>query len=507
MSRPLEDDAIEWTVGRYTLYGEIAAGGMATVHIGRLAGDAGFSKLVAIKRMHPQFAKDEEFLAMFLDEARLAARIDHPNVVHTHEVGFDGEHFIAMEYVEGQSLEHIIRRSKQRAAGPDADLSALDAAASLPLNLHLFVLSKVLEALDYAHELKDPQGQELHIVHRDMSPPNVLVTKHGEVKIVDFGLAKANSQLEKSEPGIIKGKFSYLSPEAAMGQDVDLRTDIFAVGIILWELLAGQRLFMGESDFQTVKKVQQAVIPSIAQINRSVTPELEHIINRALARDPEQRYRSARDLSRELTNFLFTYGQPVGNFDVAQLVAVAMRDRQTHKKKPQGSIIDKLIEEALLEFTSLGDDAPGQPASSGGAKSNPDRSQAQAPLNLGDFAGPKGWLDDVRISQLPSAPASAPLPVSVQAGNLSALEDDAPPAHAASSPGPASSGAFSPASQSGPVPALQPGAYARPAGPTVASREASSSGGGGGAAVVIVIAVAVIAVGAIGAWVAGLIPH
>src|SRR5690349_2088625 len=145
----------------------------------------------------------------------------------------------------------------------------------------------------------------MNLVHRDMSPPNVLITKYGEVKIVDFGLAKASSQLEKSEAGIIKGKFSYLSPEAALGQEVDHRTDIFAVGIILWEMLAGRRLFLGDTDFQTVKQVQQAAIPSLSQINKEVPASLERILARALARDPATRYGSARDLGRDLTEFLY----------------------------------------------------------------------------------------------------------------------------------------------------------------------------------------------------------
>src|SRR5208282_4947601 len=163
-----------------------------------------------------------------------------------------------------------------------------------PVEAAVYIALELCKGLAYAHELTDSNGIPLYIVHRDMSPPNVLITKHGEIKIVDFGLAKANSQLEKSEPGIIKGKFSYLSPEAAMGQDVDARTDVFAVGIILWELLAGQRLFLGDTDFQTVKRVQAAQVPSVTQINKAVPPELEKIITRTLARDPAVRYQTAR---------------------------------------------------------------------------------------------------------------------------------------------------------------------------------------------------------------------
>ncbi len=190
-----------------------------------------------------------------------------------------------------------------------------------------------------------------------MSPPNVLITKNGEVKIVDFGLAKANSQLEKSEPGIIKGKFSYLSPEAAMGQEVDARTDVFAVGIILWELLAGQRLFLGDTDFQTVKKVQAArgaehLRASTARSRRSSNASSP----RSLARDPAQRYATARDARRRTCrSSCSSYGVPVSTFDIATLVQGAMKERQRHRPM-QASIIDKLIEEALFEFTSLTDD-------------------------------------------------------------------------------------------------------------------------------------------------------
>jgi len=206
-----------------------------------------------------------------------------------------------------------------------------------------------------------------------------------------------------------------------MGQDVDPRTDIFAVGIILWELLAGQRLFLGETDFQTVKKVQQAVVPPISSINRAVTPDLERIIAKALARDPAQRYVTARDLARDLTNFLFKQATPVSAFDVAQLVIGAMKDRA--KKKPiQGSIIDKLIEEALLEFTSLGENGQNGAASGG---SNADASQATAPLNLGEFVDPKGWLDEMGLDiAKPHPTGDALVPANITAGNLSALEED-----------------------------------------------------------------------------------
>jgi serine/threonine protein kinase len=395
---------------RYRVVEKLESGGMAEVFLAESEGLQGFRKQVAIKRVLPHLSEKKKFISMFLDEARLSAQLSHSNCVQVFDIGVgDNAYFIVMEYVDGANLKAVAETMKKT-------------GMTFPIPVAVYLAIEICKGLAYAHELKDPNtGQAMNIVHRDMSPPNVLLTKYGEVKIVDFGLAKANSQLEKSEPGIIKGKFSYLSPEAAMGGDVDSRTDIFAVGIILWELLAGQRLFLGETDFQTVKKVQQAQVPPISSINRQVKPDLEHIIQRALARDPTQRYTSARDLARDLTQHLFKQAQPVSAFDVAQLVISAMKDRA--KKRPvQGSIIDKLIEEALLEFTSLGEGDTGQHP-----KANADASQAQAPLNLGEFVDPKGWLDEMGLDMpKPSSGDSAlhAIPANITAGNLSALEDD-----------------------------------------------------------------------------------
>lgn len=395
---------------RYRVVEKLESGGMAEVFLAESEGLQGFRKQVAIKRVLPHLSEKKKFISMFLDEARLSAQLSHSNCVQVFDIGVgDNAYFIVMEYVDGANLKAVAETMKK-------------VGTAFPMPAAVYLCIEICKGLAYAHEMKDPNtGVAMNIVHRDMSPPNVLLTKYGEVKIVDFGLAKANSQLEKSEPGIIKGKFSYLSPEAAMGQDVDARTDIFAVGIILWELLAGQRLFLGETDFQTVKKVQQAQIPSISSINKTVSPELEKIINKALAREPAARYVTARDLARDLTLFLFKQGQAVSAFDVASLVIGAMKDRA--KKKPQqGSIIDKLIEEALFEFTSLGED--GQSVQ---GKSNADQSQAQAPLNLGDFVDPKGWLDELNLDQPKPQGESAALkaiPSNITAGNLSALEED-----------------------------------------------------------------------------------
>ena len=395
---------------RYRVVEKLESGGMAEVFRAESEGLQGFRKQVAIKRVLPHLSEKKKFISMFLDEARLSAQLSHSNCVQVFDIGVgDNAYFIVMEFVDGANLKAIAESIRK-------------SGKEFPVSAAAFIAHEICKGLSYAHELHDPQtGEDLHIVHRDMSPPNVLVTKFGEIKIVDFGLAKANSQLEKSEPGIIKGKFSYLSPEAAMGQDVDARTDIFAVGIILWELLAGQRLFLGDTDFQTVKKVQQAVIPPITSINKKASLDLERIVNKALARDPAARYQTARDLGQDLSKHLFKMAFPVSTFDIATLVQGAMRDRQ-RVRPPQGSIIDKLIEEALLEFTSLTDEQK-----EGGGGKRPEGSQESAaaamPLN---FIDPTSWANEISLGDKAARPdpIRMSLPDAFEAGNLSALEDD-----------------------------------------------------------------------------------
>jgi serine/threonine protein kinase len=398
---------------RYRVVEKLESGGMAEVFRAESEGLQGFKKQVAIKRVLPHLSEKKKFISMFLDEARLSAQLSHSNCVQVFDIGVgDNAFFIVMEYVDGANLKAIAESLRKH-------------GREFPVQPAALIALEICKGLSYAHELRDPNGVDLKIVHRDMSPPNVLVTKYGEIKIVDFGLAKANSQLERSEPGIIKGKFSYLSPEAAMGQEVDARTDIFAVGIILWELLAGQRLFLGDTDFQTVKKVQQAVVPSISQINKTVPPELEKIIARTLARDPAVRYQTARELGVDLNKFMFKFGQPVSTFDIASLVAVTMRDRA--KTRPQqGSIIDKLIEEALLEFTSLKGEEADQTLDDGDRVSVP----SAMPLNPDQFVDPTNWANEISLGDLGRSkrdPLRASIPTeALSEGNLSALEDPEP---------------------------------------------------------------------------------
>jgi serine/threonine-protein kinase len=494
---------------RYRVVEKLESGGMAEVFRAESEGLQGFKKQVAIKRVLPHLSEKKKFISMFLDEARLSAQLSHSNCVQVFDIGVgDNAYFIVMEFVDGANLKAIAESLKKQ--GRD-----------FPVPAAAYIAHEICKGLAYAHEMTDGTGVPLRIVHRDMSPPNVLLTKFGEVKIVDFGLAKANSQLEKSEPGIIKGKFSYLSPEAAMGQEVDSRTDIFAVGIILWELLAGQRLFLGETDFQTVKKVQQAVVPPIGQINKKVPPELERIVNKSLARDPTQRYGTARELGVDLSKFMFSYGQPVSTFDIATLVTLAVREKRV--RAPQGSIIDKLIEEALLEFTSLTDEPGG-----GGPKPVVKKAPAgAAPLNAGQFVDPTNWANEISLdlgggTAEDSIRASLPAEV-FQPGNLSALEDEPhaainPPMPAArmtptpgpplvqAPPPPVSSSPILLQRSSAPPPMPMPMPMPMPASLRSSVPPMAQKRGGNGAAVGVAVALFAVAAFA-AAWFTHLIPH
>jgi serine/threonine-protein kinase len=263
-----------------------------------------------------------------------------------------------------------------------------------------------------------------------MSPPNVLLTRYGEVKIVDFGLAKANSQLEQSQPGIIKGKFGYLSPEAAQGKEVDARTDIFAVGIILWEMLAGRRLFQGKTDLETVRQVQRAEVPDLRQFNPAVPVEVLSVLARGLAADPNERFQTAREFGHALNDVLFALPRAVSSFDIANLVEPVQAARALEKKRKavKGSLIGSLIDQALFEFTSL----------QSGADSSPQGSGSAVPLGAHSFVGamPSGPGGDQPLDWAASLSPAPALRADTQAnydfGNLSALEDERAQARASS---------------------------------------------------------------------------
>src|ERR1700733_2322727 len=256
---------------------------MATVHIRRLLGPVGFSRTVAIKRLRSDLAEEPEFVAMFLDEARLAARIRHPNVVPTLDVvAVAGELLLVMEYVQGESLSRLMRTVTEKGARPPPAIVAS-------------IMAGVLHGLHAAHEARDERGEPLGVVHRDVSPQNILVGADGVARLVDFGVAKATGRLQTTSEGQIKGKLSYMPPEQIQGQRVDRRADVYSAGVVLWEMLTGERLFMGENQGNTVQRVLLGDAPPPSRKVAGLPIAIDDVVLRALSREPSDRFSSARE--------------------------------------------------------------------------------------------------------------------------------------------------------------------------------------------------------------------
>lgn len=284
--------------GDYELLRLIATGGMAEIYLARLDGVAGLSRTVVVKRMLPQLAVRPDFVRMFLDEARLAAKLNHPNIVQVFNLGeVDQSYFIAMEFVDGPHLGALFAHSlRQR--------------APLPVEMCVQVVARAADGLHYAHEILDPAtGAPLNIVHRDISPQNVLVSRHGDVKVTDFGVAKASNQQTKTRTGIIKGKVAYMSPEQCLGETVDRRTDVFALGIVLYELLTRRRLFREKSDLLIMQKITGEAVPPPSSINKDLDAELDAICAKSLARKREDRFQSAAELSEALDAWMIAHSR------------------------------------------------------------------------------------------------------------------------------------------------------------------------------------------------------
>src|SRR6478736_3787343 len=250
-------------IGRYTLMSELAAGGMGTVHLARFQGEAGFSRTVVVKRLHPQFAKDPDFVCMFLDEARLASRVRHPNVVSVHDVvAHRGELLLAMDYVHGVSLSTLVRAAK-------------GAPVAIPTALAL--VRDLLAGLHAAHETHDKHGEPMQIVHRDVSPQNLMVGEDGAARVVDFGIASATARLQTTGDGQVKGKLSYMAPEQIRGLRVDRRVDVFAAGIVLWQLLTGTQCAAGIAE-QSIHFILGGQYRKPSELNPQVSPELDEVV-------------------------------------------------------------------------------------------------------------------------------------------------------------------------------------------------------------------------------------
>jgi len=467
---------------------------MAEVWVAQSVSVAGFKKKVAIKRILPGLLKDDRFVRMFLDEARLSLHFNHANVVSVFDLGKSDEtYFIVMEYVEGTTLKQILEYLQ-------------DKGQRMPLALAIWILVETLKGLEYAHALNDPEtGEHLHVVHRDISPPNLLISWNGEVKLTDFGLAKATTQLESTDAGVVKGKFSYLSPEAAHGQPVDGRTDIFAVGILGYEMLTMRRLFLGETDYQTVEAVRAAQIPNMRALNPEIHPDLERILLKSLARDVDDRYLSAADFAEDLLEFLFAHRLKVSARDLSKLMADLRRIKEAKdaKDKAEGkremTLIEQLMAEELANFRSIDDSDGGNDDGPRGSQSlyDDDDFDSSAPLVDG--------LDDLIGGPPSSDPGSGGMDLGPPSSTLGSDSGELPPPPPKAPPKPPSSDPIPSAPEDLPDPDDPPGvtehSIAHTRMPSPPPREPRSNAG-----IWILIVLVLLGGGGAAAYFLGLIP-
>ena len=310
----LEKTSSGTRLDRYELIGELASGGMATVFLARLPGVAGFQRMFAIKRLHPHLSNEQEFVEMFLDEARLAARIHHPHVVPILEIGTsDAGYYVVMEFIEGDSLAKLVSKK-------------LSKGGLLPPGVALRIGIDALLGLHAAHELQDEYGQPTHLVHRDVSPQNILVGVDGSARITDFGVARASSRLSATRSGQLKGKLAYMAPEQARGGDLDRRADVFAMGIVLWEALSGRRLFKAENEMATLNRVLFEPIPRLLDVEPSIPEAIDEVIMRSLDRDPDKRYSTAAEFADAVESASFGVLRLASVRDVAGFVQEVLGD-------------------------------------------------------------------------------------------------------------------------------------------------------------------------------------
>ncbi len=303
-------------LGRYQLLRKIAVGGMAEIYLARVTGAAGFEKNVVVKRILPQLAQSDEFYQMFLDEARIAATLQHPNVVQIYDAqNVGGEHFIAMEYLDGADLLTIRRVLAERRQG-------------LPVQHSVFIVSGVASGLHYAHERRGLDGQPLEIVHRDVTPQNVILTREGGIKLVDFGIAKATNRLTTTGFGTLKGKLAYMSPEQCRSEPVDRRSDIYSLGIILFELTTGKRLYRGMSEYEVLKQVIETDVPAPSSLLPGYPADLEQVVMRALARDRAVRYPTALAFHQDLEKFARARGVVGSALALAEFLAPLLEEAE-----------------------------------------------------------------------------------------------------------------------------------------------------------------------------------
>ena len=278
--------------GQYFLLDRMATGGMAEIFRAKRRGVEGFEKMVAVKRILPHLSDNKDFVEMFINEAKMVAGLSHPNIVQIFDLGkIENTYYIAMEYIEGVDLRATLSRARETGTILDVDLSA-------------FMATKVASALEYAHRHRDATGKPLRIVHRDVSPPNILISREGEVKLTDFGIAKAAIKAPSTDSGSLRGKLLYMSPEQAWGRAMDKRSDIFSLGVVLFEMLAGRSLFMGTSEMSILERVREAHFLTPSSFNPAIPIELEAVVAKSLKKEPDDRYQDASEMLRDLDGYL-----------------------------------------------------------------------------------------------------------------------------------------------------------------------------------------------------------
>jgi serine/threonine protein kinase len=331
--------------GKYSLLGHLATGGMAEVWLARQVGMQGFEKIVVIKRARPDLT-DRETTRLFLDEARLVATLQHPNIAQVYEIGsVSGSYFFVMEYVDGADLRRLIEASIAK-------------RHRIPLADAVYIISHVCTALHYAHQKHDLDGRALQIIHRDVSPSNVLISHDGAVKVCDFGVAKAHSRnSESTQRGVLKGKFSYMSPEQCQSKPIDRRSDVFSIGILLYELTTLSKLFRGHTDYALLQQIVEAQIPPPSARIPDYPPELERIVLKALAREPSQRYQTAQALQLDLEEFAREHKLAMSSVRIAKLMGAMFEKRSDALLRAARGSTDPL--HGLTGMRPLSEDGPG----------------------------------------------------------------------------------------------------------------------------------------------------
>ncbi|HUU02402.1 MAG TPA: protein kinase [Myxococcota bacterium] len=324
------------TLGKYKLLKLLNTGGMAEIYLARQTGIEGFERLVVVKRILPHLARDKSLIEMFLDEARIAAKLYHPNIVQIFDLGNeDGEYYIVMEYLEGESLDRLVAETNKISRFLSPELAA-------------GIMSQVCEGLYYAHSRVDTDGKTLNIIHRDVSPQNIFVLFTGTVKLVDFGIAKAADKIHKTRTGQIKGKWQYMSPEQCKGQSLDARSDIFSLGVVLWELLTHSRLFKRKSDSATVLAIVQEPIPRVREKQSDVPAELADIADRALKRKPADRFQDVGEMGAALMKYIRESGQPADYTAISDFAGVVLADQARASRQLLSEIQNKEAKAASL---------------------------------------------------------------------------------------------------------------------------------------------------------------